>query len=75
MKCDRRRRLWSGATVLAIIVAFAAGQLVSAEFSAAYAWGSGKPKGNNGWGNGGDTTNAGSDKGGTADSKDPSVDR
>lgn len=32
-------------------------------------------KANNGWGNGGDSTNAGSDKGGTADTKLPSVER
>lgn len=32
-------------------------------------------KANNGWGNGGDDINAGSDDGGTADTKLPSVER
>lgn len=43
--------------------------------SAAFACGDGSCKGNNGWGNGGDTTNAGSDKGGTAPSKFASTER
>jgi len=61
MERYRHRRLWSGAAVLATIIALAAGQLVSAELSAAYAWGNGgKEKGNNGLGNGDQTAPGGS---------------
>ncbi|MBN8631418.1 MAG: hypothetical protein J0L76_11235 [Rhodobacterales bacterium] len=69
----KTKNLTAAATVLAMVMSFG---------SAAFACGDNScepptetKKGNNGWGNGGDTTNAGSDKGGTAPSKFASTER
>lgn len=67
-------KLTAACVIIAMSMGFATTSFANGGGECERACGS-QSKGNNGWGNGGDTTNAGSDNGGTKDTKVPSTER